>query len=112
MTEWFRVKDKDTGHEYTTAFPLSSHEVLDKEAVDRNGNPLPAKAYLDLASIQVGDKPLNRATVPELREYADQRGIDLTGATKKDEIVTKITEPAAGSEAAEAEPNTKAKEAN
>lgn len=32
-------------------------------------------------------------TVPELKFYADSLEIDLTGATKKDEIIQRILEP-------------------
>ena len=44
MTQFVRVRDKSTGHEYTTAAPLADNDVyerLDKVAVDPNGNPLP-----------------------------------------------------------------------
>ena len=46
--EWTRVKDKDTGHEYTVGFvDPEAHEVLGKkEAVDLQGNPLPPKHRL------------------------------------------------------------------
>ena len=40
---WIRVKDKITGHHYTTAVVLPQHEVLDQPAVDANGKPLPPK---------------------------------------------------------------------
>lgn len=42
MTEWFRVKDPETGHEYTTAVPQEGQEILDKPAVGRDDRPLPA----------------------------------------------------------------------
>ena len=44
MSEFVRVKDKATGHEYSARRPdLDKVEVLDKPAVDRNGRPLPPK---------------------------------------------------------------------
>lgn len=44
MSEFQRVKDKATGHEYSARRPdLSKVDVLDKDAVDRNGRALPAK---------------------------------------------------------------------
>jgi hypothetical protein len=46
MTEWVRVRDKSTKHEYTVGVvDPEAHEVLDKEAVDSNGLPLPGKPY-------------------------------------------------------------------
>jgi hypothetical protein len=42
--EFVRVKDKTTGHEYSVRFPdPEQHEVLKKDAVDINGDPLPGK---------------------------------------------------------------------
>lgn len=49
MAEFVRVKDKETGHEYTTARVLDKHEVLDKRAVDVNGRALPAKPKTSVA---------------------------------------------------------------
>lgn len=44
MTNFVRVKDKATGHEYSVRHPNPAKvEVLDTPAVDRNGRPLPAK---------------------------------------------------------------------
>ena len=41
---WFRVKDKRTGHHYSTQnVDPEHHQVLKQDAVDVNGNPLPAK---------------------------------------------------------------------
>ena len=51
-TEWVRVKDKNTGHEYTTAAVAvrDGEQVLDKkDAVDLQGNPLPAKPNISRA---------------------------------------------------------------
>jgi hypothetical protein len=44
MTDWVRVKNKVTGHQYSVARALrSAEEAVDKPAVGRNGKPLPAK---------------------------------------------------------------------
>lgn len=44
MYDFVRVKDKLTGHEFSVRYAdPDQHEVLDKEAVDRNGDPLPDK---------------------------------------------------------------------
>lgn len=48
MTEWVRVKDKSTKHEYTVAresVDPEAHEVLKKDAVDSAGAALPGKPY-------------------------------------------------------------------
>ncbi len=47
--EWVRIKDKDTKHESTVArmsVRPDQHEILDKDAADANGNPLPNKPYI------------------------------------------------------------------
>lgn len=47
--EWVRIKDKDTKHESTVArmsVRPDQHEILDKDATDGNGLPLPAKPYI------------------------------------------------------------------
>lgn len=44
MTKFYRVRDKQTGHQFTTAVLRPNLEVLpDKQAVSRNGKALPAK---------------------------------------------------------------------
>ena len=43
-TEFVRVRDRGTGHEYTVSAALAdndAYERLDKVAVDPNGNPFP-----------------------------------------------------------------------
>ena len=43
-TEFVRVRDRGTGHEYTVTAALAdndAYERLDKVAVDPNGNPFP-----------------------------------------------------------------------
>ena len=43
---WTRVKDKATGHEYSTQLVnQEAHDVVNKDAVDRLGRPLPVKHY-------------------------------------------------------------------
>lgn len=49
MSDFVRVKDKATGHEYSTSHVTDNHEVLDKRAVDANGRPLPAKPKTTVA---------------------------------------------------------------
>lgn len=49
MPEWKRVRDKDTGHEYSTQHVLTgAHEVLDKPAADAYGRPYAAKPRVNL----------------------------------------------------------------
>ncbi|MDP4092592.1 MAG: hypothetical protein Q8920_04455 [Bacillota bacterium] len=42
------------------------------------------------------EKPLDKMTVDELKEYAAKKSIDISGAAKKDEILAKIKEAAQG----------------
>lgn len=44
MPKLVRVRDKTTGHVYSTALVLDQHEVLDEPAVDGHGRALPAVA--------------------------------------------------------------------
>lgn len=47
---WYRVKSKTTKHESTVAgmsIRPDEHEILDKDATDGLGNPLPNKPHLD-----------------------------------------------------------------
>lgn len=44
MAKFYRVRDRETGHEYTTALFLQGvHILLDEPAVDADGRTLPAK---------------------------------------------------------------------
>lgn len=57
MPTFVRVRDKDTGHEYTTAHVLDKHEVLPKKrAVDVNGRPLPAKPKVSVSKKATASK--------------------------------------------------------
>lgn len=87
MTEWVRVKDMSTGHEYPAAADtippggIDGLQVLvNKPAVTAAGDPLPAKPNRHLADL----------TVPQLKAYADSSGIDLDGASAKADIVSAI----------------------
>lgn len=47
MSDFVRVKDKSTGHEYSVRHPDPEKvDVLDKPAVDRNGRVLPAVPHV------------------------------------------------------------------
>jgi len=89
---WTRVKDKDTGHEYSVAVVVDeAHEVLQKPATDRLGVPLPAKLNRPLSTLAGSDgKPVSAMTVLELHEYAQQHQIDLGEASRKDELLAAI----------------------
>ena len=56
MTDWVRVKDANTGHEFTTRVPekgLAAHlTIVGKPALGLSGHPLPGK-------------PLRHARAPE-----------------------------------------------
>ena len=92
MTDWTRVKDKDTGHEYSVAVVNDeAHEVLQKPATDRLGSALPAKINRPLAELTSDSgKAVPDMTVPELREYAAVKEIDLGDAARKEQIVSVI----------------------
>lgn len=51
MPDFTRVKDKITGHEFSVRWPNpDQHDVLDKDAVDANGDPLPPKPKTSAAT--------------------------------------------------------------
>jgi len=56
MTELVRVRDKETGHEYSVSRVRKHQEQVDKPAADKNGNPLPPKH-----NIQSGRKATSKA---------------------------------------------------
>lgn len=61
MSEFQRVKDKFTGHEFSVRYPdPQQHEVIDKDAVDLNGDPLPAKPKTNVGSERA--KPKHEST--------------------------------------------------
>lgn len=82
-----RVRDESTGHEISVpeeAVTDGLTPLTGEVAVNDNGAPLPPK--------YAQPKPLDEQTVPELQQTAERSGVDLAGATKKAEIVAKITE--------------------
>lgn len=78
MTDWIRVKDAETGHEYSipAGTEAEGQKVLEKPGADRFGDPLPAKV----------NRPLADLTIAQLRELAEASQIDLGDASRKEEI--------------------------
>lgn len=57
MSEYVRVKDPDTGHEYTTGAQHAKNAgltVTSKDPVDRFGRPLPAKYHTKKSGARTG----------------------------------------------------------
>lgn len=75
-----RVLNKRTGLEHPVAEGHWSLRDPDYERIDEPTGP-PALPHL---------------TVPELREYALENGIDLHGATRKADILARINHEASG----------------
>lgn len=89
MGKFVRVRNKKLGREYTTALVTEDERVLkDAPAVDRNGRPLPGK---NIEKASGGGDDLESLTVAELRSRAEENNVDLAGATRKDEIITALT---------------------
>lgn len=60
-----RVKDKLTGHEFSVRFAdPEQHEVLDKDAVDNNGEPLPPKPKTTATAQAAAKKTATTAGTP------------------------------------------------
>jgi hypothetical protein len=54
-TEFVRVKDPDTKHEVTVTRAFAEGyklDIIEKDAVDANGRPLPGKPYVELAKAE------------------------------------------------------------
>lgn len=80
MDELVRVKDPDTGHEFSTSrvhAEAAGLTVLDKIAADAGGYALPGKHYVDLKHLT------EHSTVPEIEAAAAAAGVDLGGAKHK-----------------------------
>ena len=61
QVSFVRVKDKEAGHEFTVAdfaVPVGC-DVIDKPAVDQNGDPLPAKPSVSKGAGTPGPKAAN-----------------------------------------------------
>ncbi len=62
MTDFLRVKDNETGHEFSARRPNPAKvTVLDKPAVDADGRPLPAKHNVS-ATLRGKKKPATEST--------------------------------------------------
>jgi hypothetical protein len=81
MTELIRVRDRETGAEFTTALFLEgAHELLDEPAVDADGTPLPAKPRLLKRERRAAEEAANADQVPEGAESADDPAKSETGS--------------------------------
>lgn len=69
----------------------------DNEALQET-DPKDLNNVREVALPQDSSKPIDKMTVPELRGYAERNGINLGGATKKEEILSVITAAKDGSE--------------
>jgi|GEM_PF-6349557 len=50
MSDFVRVRDKRTGHEYSVVHVTDNHEVVNKRAVDSSGQVLPPKHKSSVAT--------------------------------------------------------------
>lgn len=80
QSDWTRVKDPTTGHEYSTLVVLEGLDVIDKPAADTYGQPYPPKHNRPLSSI-VGPsgKSVDKMTADELADYANANGVTVDG---------------------------------
>ena len=84
------LQDNNFAYEVGDTFPRAGLEVTEERLAElsgsnnKQGKPLIAK---------VEEKTdLKKMKVEELQAYAKEKGIELDGATKKDEILAKIKE--------------------
>lgn len=90
MPEYIRVRVKDTGAEHTIAKPSAVaedvFEVLDEDAADVNGEPLPPK----IADSKPQPEGYEAATVAEIKAEIDRRNADRKA---DDQISTQGNKP-------------------
>lgn len=85
---WFRVKDKDTKHEYSigkSAYDVNAHEIL----LDSDGDPrpgrgldgtvLPAKPFVDLKSLPSKNTPDSTNGDPDGSQEPNGPGSEAAG---------------------------------
>lgn len=77
---------------------IDNEETLDAQEALQETNPKDLNNVKEVALPQDSSKPIDKMTVLELRGYAERNGIDLGGATKKEEILSLITAAKDGSE--------------
>ncbi len=84
MSDFTRVRDPESGHEFSmaTAAVPDGYQVLDEDAVDPSGRPLPPK--------YAAPREIESMTKAELADLAAARGVDLGGATTKADMVAAI----------------------
>lgn len=72
MTDLVRVKDKQTGHEFSWPAHLvegvDGVDVLDKDAVDGNGEPVPPKHKTTVAQSAAAKQDLAGQKAESLKE--------------------------------------------
>lgn len=74
MPTYVRVKDNETGHEFSMpegTFDEDDVTVLDKDATDVGGDPLPTKYHVTLEP--ASSSPFASLTVAELKDEIERR---------------------------------------
>ncbi len=89
---WTRVKDEETGHEYSTLVVRPGMHVLEnKDAADAYGQPLPPKHNRPLSTLTDADgTKVASMTVPQLQSFATRNGVEVPDDAKKDDLLTAI----------------------
>lgn len=96
-TKFVRVKDPGTGHEVTVPRPFAEGhklEILDKEAVDDNGRPLPGKPHVELEKAQ---SDVAGSGTPETDPATSSTTTDQTPSTENVSAPVAGTDTASGS---------------
>lgn len=83
-----RVKDPETGHEYSTLVVIDGLKVLDKPAEDAYGQPLPPKHNRPLSELLTpsGERVVDLHK-PELLDYAAANGVVLEDENPNKDVV-------------------------
>lgn len=85
-----RGKHRQGGITYERGAIVESHIDLVKRMGGEKFEKLDGSIVLDKPEVVEVDDGLEAMTVPELRKWAAEEEIDLTGLNRKEEILTKI----------------------
>lgn len=87
MSDYLRVRDKDTGHEYTIRaehLNAEAHEVLDKPALDNHGEPAAMKPRQPLGKRARGRRTAKKAAPKKAASSGTKNPAPATASEQED----------------------------
>lgn len=93
MAKIYSPNKSYTGVSASIAFSKGVGETEDKHLIEwfkQHGYRVVEETEQNQQTNDTGEKSVDEMTIDELKAYAEGKNIDLTGLTKKDDILTKI----------------------